>query len=209
MLRRTKREVEKELPSKIEHVIKCAMSAWQKILYQQITENVSPVACVMHCTCCHARFLLLYGSSHSSRLLHQPLPAVTPPRQHDFAQVEGVSGIVPITGNCWLAYGCHCRYGTNTDHVQLFCRTTSCCITKMHLICQGLTLHASVSTSYVGINNMASHHFNCDSTICRAGYMTTTRRLAACKMPPCICVRPAIIHTSFWTLATTPVTLRN
>ena len=41
MLRRTKREVEKELPSKIEHVIKCAMSAWQKVLYQQITENVS------------------------------------------------------------------------------------------------------------------------------------------------------------------------
>lgn len=40
MLRRTKREVEKELPSKIEHVIKCAMSAWQKVLYQQITENV-------------------------------------------------------------------------------------------------------------------------------------------------------------------------
>lgn len=31
MLRRTKREVEKELPNKIEHVIKCDMSAWQKV----------------------------------------------------------------------------------------------------------------------------------------------------------------------------------
>ncbi len=31
MLRRTKREVEKELPNKIEHVIKCEMSAWQKV----------------------------------------------------------------------------------------------------------------------------------------------------------------------------------
>ena len=41
MLRRTKREVEKELPSKTEHVVKCAMSAWQKILYQQITGKVS------------------------------------------------------------------------------------------------------------------------------------------------------------------------
>ena len=41
MLRRTKREVEKELPSKTEHVVKCAMSAWQKILYQQITDKVT------------------------------------------------------------------------------------------------------------------------------------------------------------------------
>lgn len=40
MLRRTKREVEKELPSKTEHVVKCAMSAWQKVLYQQITDKV-------------------------------------------------------------------------------------------------------------------------------------------------------------------------
>ncbi|DBA90498.1 hypothetical protein WJX77_002407 [Trebouxia sp. C0004] len=39
MLRRTKREVEKELPSKTEHVVKCAMSAWQNILYQQITDK--------------------------------------------------------------------------------------------------------------------------------------------------------------------------
>ena len=37
MLRRTKREVEKELPSKTEHVVKCAMSAWQKILYPPVT----------------------------------------------------------------------------------------------------------------------------------------------------------------------------
>lgn len=41
MLRRTKREVEKELPSKTEHIIKCAMSGWQKILYQQITDKAS------------------------------------------------------------------------------------------------------------------------------------------------------------------------
>lgn len=41
MLRRTKREVEKELPSKTEHIVKCAMSAWQKILYQQITVKAS------------------------------------------------------------------------------------------------------------------------------------------------------------------------
>lgn len=44
MLRRTKREVEKELPSKTEHVIKCAMSGWQKILYQQITDKARPVS---------------------------------------------------------------------------------------------------------------------------------------------------------------------
>lgn len=41
MLRRTKREVEKELPSKTEHIIKCGMSGWQKILYQQITDKAS------------------------------------------------------------------------------------------------------------------------------------------------------------------------
>ena len=49
MLRRTKREVEKELPSKTEHVVKCAMSAWQKILYQQITGKAS--MCSLCCLC--------------------------------------------------------------------------------------------------------------------------------------------------------------
>eukprot|EP00210_Caulerpa_lentillifera_P001183 g1139.t1 len=37
MLRRTKIEVEQELPSKIERVIKCELSAWQKHLYSQIS----------------------------------------------------------------------------------------------------------------------------------------------------------------------------
>jgi len=48
MLRRTKREVEKELPSKIEHVVKCAMSAWQKILYQQITNKAGTCSRPLH-----------------------------------------------------------------------------------------------------------------------------------------------------------------
>ena len=39
LLRREKKEVEKELPSKTEYVIKLQMSAWQKIVYQQIKEN--------------------------------------------------------------------------------------------------------------------------------------------------------------------------
>ena len=41
MLRRTKREVEAELPGKTEHVLRCAMSAWQTALYKQITEQVN------------------------------------------------------------------------------------------------------------------------------------------------------------------------
>ncbi len=40
MLRRTKSEVEQELPSKIERVIRCRLSAWQKHLYSQISEKV-------------------------------------------------------------------------------------------------------------------------------------------------------------------------
>ena len=40
MLRRTKSEVEQELPSKIERVIRCSLSAWQKHLYSQISEKV-------------------------------------------------------------------------------------------------------------------------------------------------------------------------
>lgn len=48
MLRRTKREVEKELPSKTEHVVKCAMSGWQKILYQQITDKASLMTNLCH-----------------------------------------------------------------------------------------------------------------------------------------------------------------
>ena len=39
LLRREKKEVEKELPSKTEYVIKLQMSEWQKIVYQQIKEQ--------------------------------------------------------------------------------------------------------------------------------------------------------------------------
>ncbi len=59
MLRRTKAEVEKELPAKTEHIVKCAMSAWQKVIYQQITEQVNTqfdgclldVACICSASC--------------------------------------------------------------------------------------------------------------------------------------------------------------
>ena len=40
MLRRTKREVEGELPDKTEHVIRCDMSAWQQLWYRQVAEEV-------------------------------------------------------------------------------------------------------------------------------------------------------------------------
>lgn len=80
MLRRTKREVEKELPSKIEHVIKCAMSAWQKVLYQQITENVSLptwrcTATLLHQ---HPSAVVSYCCDHTALppLLRQPLHAL-------------------------------------------------------------------------------------------------------------------------------------
>ena len=33
--------MEKELPNKTEHIIKCAMSAWQQVLYKQITDSGS------------------------------------------------------------------------------------------------------------------------------------------------------------------------
>ena len=39
LLRRVKAEVEKELPNKIEMVIKVELSAWQRIVYDGITEN--------------------------------------------------------------------------------------------------------------------------------------------------------------------------
>lgn len=39
LLRREKTQVEKELPSKVEHVIKIELSAWQKIVYKQISKN--------------------------------------------------------------------------------------------------------------------------------------------------------------------------
>ena len=37
LLRREKKEVEKELPSKTEHIVKIELSAWQKIVYKQIS----------------------------------------------------------------------------------------------------------------------------------------------------------------------------
>jgi len=39
LLRRVKSEVEKELPSKIEMVIKVDLSAWQRIVYNGIQDN--------------------------------------------------------------------------------------------------------------------------------------------------------------------------
>lgn len=39
LLRRKKAEVEKYLPSKAQVILKCDMSAWQRIYYQQITES--------------------------------------------------------------------------------------------------------------------------------------------------------------------------
>jgi SNF2 family DNA or RNA helicase len=42
MLRRTKLEVEKELPSKTAVVIKCGQSAWQSFIYSQISDQVWP-----------------------------------------------------------------------------------------------------------------------------------------------------------------------
>jgi SNF2 family DNA or RNA helicase len=39
MLRRTKAEVETELPGKSEHVVRCGLSAWQRLWYRQITEE--------------------------------------------------------------------------------------------------------------------------------------------------------------------------
>ena len=40
MLRRTKAEVETELPGKAEHIVRCGLSAWQRLWYRQITEEV-------------------------------------------------------------------------------------------------------------------------------------------------------------------------
>ena len=40
MLRRTKREVETELPNKTEHILRCDLSAWQQLWYRQIAEEV-------------------------------------------------------------------------------------------------------------------------------------------------------------------------
>jgi SNF2 family DNA or RNA helicase len=39
LLRREKKEVEKELPNKVEYVIKVELSAWQKLIYHQIQEK--------------------------------------------------------------------------------------------------------------------------------------------------------------------------
>lgn len=39
LLRRVKKEVESEIPNKVEHVIKIELSSWQKIVYTQIKDN--------------------------------------------------------------------------------------------------------------------------------------------------------------------------
>lgn len=38
ILRRKKDEVEKYLPGKSQVILKCDMSAWQKVYYQQVTD---------------------------------------------------------------------------------------------------------------------------------------------------------------------------
>lgn len=39
ILRRKKDEVEKYLPGKSQVILKCDMSAWQKVYYQQVTDE--------------------------------------------------------------------------------------------------------------------------------------------------------------------------
>lgn len=41
MLRRTKAEVAKELPAKHEHMLRCALSPWQKKLYSHMRDQGS------------------------------------------------------------------------------------------------------------------------------------------------------------------------
>lgn len=41
LLRRVKKEVESELPDKIEHVIKVELSSWQKVIYNNIGKKGS------------------------------------------------------------------------------------------------------------------------------------------------------------------------
>lgn len=43
LLRRVKKEVESEIPNKVEHVIKVELSYWQKLVYEQIKDNGSLV----------------------------------------------------------------------------------------------------------------------------------------------------------------------
>ena len=90
MLRRTKREVEKELPSKTEHIIKCAMSGWQKILYQQITDKAS-----------HACALVTVGIRvhASSGLLGRVqicLAAILPSKRPDQTLLKGICTQCPL-----------------------------------------------------------------------------------------------------------------
>lgn len=40
LLRRLKTDVESQLPEKVEHVIRCDMSAWQRVLYRQVQSRV-------------------------------------------------------------------------------------------------------------------------------------------------------------------------
>lgn len=44
MLRRLKTDVETQLPDKVESVLRCDMSIWQKILYKQMTSNIGIVS---------------------------------------------------------------------------------------------------------------------------------------------------------------------
>lgn len=44
MLRRLKTDVETQLPDKVESILRCDMSAWQKILYRQMTSNIGIVS---------------------------------------------------------------------------------------------------------------------------------------------------------------------
>lgn len=40
LLRRLKTDVEAQLPQKVEHVLRCDMSSWQRVLYRQITKRI-------------------------------------------------------------------------------------------------------------------------------------------------------------------------
>ena len=51
VLRRTKAEVERELPDKEERVLRCALSAWQALWYRQAAQQASPAAALESSSC--------------------------------------------------------------------------------------------------------------------------------------------------------------
>ena len=111
LLRRTKSEVEKDLPDKTQQIIKCDMSAWQKLLYRQITSKSKIEMGRGRRQLANQAMQMRKACNHPYLFLNEHFP--TSPEE-----------IISASGKMWLLDNILPKLKSTGHRVLLFCQMT-------------------------------------------------------------------------------------